>query len=154
MVDVHQVWQSEDGWKALGLHYFVHQDFDQHPDISKAFDFIISARALGPQIGQTTVQPLQNTNPLTVPLVEGVVGTIKGQLDDWQGYLPDGKKGSWSQGGLGSARFVLTLDIDVMVPVPLLGRIPIQVKGFHKPCTVLLHFDAVKKRYVYMPAAQ
>jgi hypothetical protein len=134
------------------LHYYAHQDFDQQPDISNAFDLIISARVLGAQIGQATAQPLKN-GPLTMQLVAGVAGSIKGQIDDWQGYLPDGKTTApWTHGGLGSARFLLTLDIDVTVPIPLIGHTPIQVKAFHKPCIVLLHWDANKQRYTYMPS--
>ena len=151
MADIQQVWESQDGWKVLGLRYYVHQDFDKQPDISGAFDLVISARVLGAQIGQCIVNPLKNTNPLTMPLANGIGGSIKGQLDDWQGYLPDGQtKATWTRGGLGSARFLLTLDIDITVPIPIIGHTPIQVKGFHKPCTVLLHWDGTSK-YIYMP---
>lgn len=154
MADIQQVWESHDGWKALALSYFVHQDFDQQPNIANAFDLVMSARVLGAQIGQCTVQPLQNTNPLTLQLVGGIVGSIKGQLDDWQGYMTDGvTKAEWTRGGLGSARFTLTLDVDIMVRVPIFGPMPIQIKGFHKPCTVLLHWNSAEGRYAYLPAA-
>lgn len=152
MAEIQQVWESQDGWKVLGLRYYVHQDFDKQPDIGTSFDLVISARVLGAQIGQCIVNPLQDTNPLTMQLIEGIGGTFKGQLDDWQGYLPDGQtKAGWAQGGLGTARFLLTLDVDITAPIPILGKIPIQVKAFHKPCTVLLHWDVGNKKYVYMP---
>ncbi|HEY4441395.1 MAG TPA: hypothetical protein VGN14_13130 [Candidatus Elarobacter sp.] len=151
MADLHQVWESTDGWKVLRLDYFVHQDFDQQPDIGNAFDLVISARVLGAQIGQVILNPLGN-GPVTMALAAGMAGTIAGQIDDWQGYLPDGKTtAAWTAGGLGSARFTLTLDIDVRVKVPVLGQIPVQIKGFHKPCTVLLHWDAQQRRYTAMP---
>ena len=153
MKDIQQVWESQDGWKALGLRYFVHQDFDQQPDILKAFDLIISARVLGAQIGEVTVAPLANTNPIVMPLIGGIGGSIKGQLDDWQGFMPDGTSAaSWTNGGLGSARFLLTLDIDIVVPIPIFGKMPIQVKGFHKPCVLLLHWNVATSRYTYMPS--
>ncbi len=152
MADIQQVWESQDGWKVLGLRYYVHQDFAQQPDISNAFDLIVSARVLGAQIGEATINPLKN-GPVKLQLVGGVGGNIQGQVDDWQGYLPDGKTtAQWGAGGLGSARFLLTLDIDVSVPVPILGHVPIQVKAFHKPCVVLLHWNAAQKRYTYIPA--
>jgi hypothetical protein len=151
MADIQQVWEGHDGWKVLGIRYYVHQDFDKNPDITDAFDLVISARVFGPQIGQCIVDPLKNTNPLTMQLVGGVLGSIQGQLDDWQGYMPDGKtKGEWAAGGLGSARFLLTLDIDISVPAGPL-HIPIKVKAFHKPCTVLLHWNAQTKKYSYIP---
>jgi hypothetical protein len=154
MADIQQVWESEDGWKTLGLRYFVHQDFQKQPDISNAFDLIISARVLGAQIGQASLQPLQSTNNLSLQLIGGITGSIKGEINDWQGYMPDGKtKAAWNHGGLGSARFLLTLDIDIAVPVPIVGNLPIQVKAFHKPCVVLLHWSAGQKKYVYMPEA-
>jgi hypothetical protein len=145
MADVHQVWESHDGWKALGLRYFVHQDFDKQPDISSAFDLVISARALGIQVGQAIVNPLQNTNPVDLNCT---VGTIRGQLDNWQGVGSDGKPAAWTAGGLTQATFLLTLDIDITIP-PFGGKIT--VKGFHKPCTVLLHWDSQANEYVYMP---
>lgn len=153
MTDIQQVWEGHDGWKVLGLRYYVHQDFDQQPDITNAFDLVISARVLGAQIGQAKVNPLKNTD-LSLQLVGGVAGSIKGQLDDWQGYKPDGiTKGEWKKGGLGLGRFLLTLDIDVTVPVGPV-RIPVQVKAFHKPCTILLHWNDAQQRYVYMPTGQ
>src|ERR1700676_802675 len=153
MADIQKGGESQHGWKTLGLRYYVHQDFEKQPDISGAFDLVISARVLGAQIGQCIVNPLKNGRP-TMQLGNGIAGSIKGQLDDWQGYLPDGQtEATWTQGGLGSARFLLTLDI-VTVPIPIIGKTPIQVKAFHKPCTVLLHWDAGQKKYTYMPAPQ
>lgn len=147
MANIQQVWEGHDGWKALGLRYYVHQDFDKQPDISAAFDLVISARALGIQVGQAIVNPLKNTNPVDLNCT---IGAIKGQLDNWQGYKSDGSKGDWGSGGLATAQFLLTLDVDVTVP-PFGGKI--SVKAFHKPCTVLLHWDSNSKRYVYVPAA-
>jgi len=45
MANIQQVWESQDGWKALGLRYYVRPDFDKQPDISGAFDLVISARS-------------------------------------------------------------------------------------------------------------
>jgi hypothetical protein len=143
MADIHQVWEGHDGWKALGLRYYVHQDFDKQPDIGAAFDFIVSARVLGAQIGSKTVNPLANQK---IDL-GATTGTISGEIDDWQGYRGD-TKAAWDAGQLTQARFLLVLDVDITLPPPF-GKVA--VKGFHKPCAVLLHWDAAKNKYVYMP---
>jgi hypothetical protein len=144
MADIHQVWEGHDGWKALGLRYFVHQDFAIQGDIGAAFDFIVSGRVLGAQVGSKTVKPLANQK-----IDLGVVsGSISGEINDWQGYQGD-TKAAWNAGKLTQARFLLVLDIDISLPAPL-GKVV--VKGFHKPCTVLLHWDVTQSKYVYMPA--
>lgn len=148
MSDIHQVWESQDGWKALGIRYYVHQDFDIQGDIKDAFDLVVSARALGVQLGAATLDPLANTKDLNLNLPVAQ-GSIKGEINDWQGYKPDGTKGPWIGGGLSQARFLLTLDVDVTLP--MVGS-KVQIKAFHKPCTVLLHWDGAKNRYVYLPA--
>jgi hypothetical protein len=142
VANVLQVWEGNDGWSVLGLRYYVHQDFDIQPSIGGAFDFIVSARLLGAQIGSATVTPLQN-GPVNLNVTGA--GTIKGEVNDWQGYRADGTPAAWNAGSLATARFTLTLDIDVTAP--LIGHIV--VKGFHKPVTVLLHWDAATKKYVF-----
>jgi len=143
MADLHQVWEGHDGWKALGLLYYVHQDFDKQGNIENSFDFVCSARVLGAQIGSVTINPLANKKIN----LNATLGLIGGNIDDWQGYK-DGQKAAWDAGGLTEARFLLVLDIDITLPFPF-GKVAL--KGFHKPCTLLLHWDAAQKKYVYMP---
>jgi hypothetical protein len=142
MPDIHQVWEGHDGWKALGLRYYVHQDFEKQGNIENSFDFVTSARVFGPQIGSVTVSPLANKKIN----LNATLGLISGEINDWQGYK-NGQKSAWDAGGLTEARFLLVLDIDITVH--LFGKVV--VKGFHKPCTVLLHWDAEQNKYVYLP---
>lgn len=142
MADIHQVWEGHDGWKALGLRYYVHQDFDKQGNIENSFDFVCSARVPGAQIGSVTVNPLANKKIN----LNATLGLISGEINDWQGYQGDAKA-AWDAGKLTEARFLLVLDIDITLPFA--GKVTL--KGFHKPCSVLLHWDDAAKKYVYMP---
>ena len=143
MSDIHQVWEGHDGWKTLCLRYYVHQDFHKQPDIGTAFGFIASASVLGAQVGSVTVNSLTNRK---IDL-NATLGKIIGEIEGWQGYQND-DPAAWSGGKLTIARFLLVLDIDIALPPPF-GKVV--MKGFHKPCTVLLHWDINHNQYVYMP---
>lgn len=145
MADVVQVWQGYDQFGGCGLRYYVHQDFDEQPNIETAFDFITSIRLFGIQIGQCILKPLKNIDPLPLTWIAGVqLGTVDSKLDDWQGYKDD-VAAAWTAGGLTEARFLLTLIIDITVPFLFHPKIKITVA--HKPVSIPLHWDDASKKY-------
>jgi hypothetical protein len=148
VADIEQVWESQDTLiRNFGFHHYVHQDFDMQPDLTNAFDYILSIRVPLAQIGGCIVNPLKNVDPLPIKLLGGYfkpAGTIDGKLDDFQAYKADGTKGKWTDPGLADVRFLITLRIDITVPI--FGKLKVDVS--RKPCTIPLFWDAATKRYV------
>jgi hypothetical protein len=81
-----QVWHDEPAIKALGVEvasvgFWLTSDTTK--PLPDSFALTINARVLGLQVGDVTVEPLQN-GAVSMPLLESLGGTVQGKIDDWR----------------------------------------------------------------------
>ncbi len=144
MANRQQIWADYDGFEGFGLCYSVHQDFEQQREIDNAFDLAIWARIPGEQIGSIVLRPIKE-GPWTMKLLLAQ-GSIGGELGHWHGVLPNGSPGPWEQGGLFSARFDLTVRVEVEIAEIGSIRLP----TIRKVVALALHWNPETQRYVYV----
>ncbi|HEY9086116.1 MAG TPA: hypothetical protein VIN40_09330 [Candidatus Tyrphobacter sp.] len=144
MANRQQIWADYDAFENFGLYYSVHQDFEQQREIHAAFDIAISARIPGAQIGAVIVRPIKE-GPWAMN-ISYAKGSIGGEVSHWHGVLPGGGPGPWENGGLFSARFDLTVRVDVEIDE--IGSV--NLPTIRKTVALPLYWNVDTQRYVYV----
>jgi hypothetical protein len=144
MANRQQIWADYDAFENFGLFYSVHQDFEQQREVNNAFDLAIAARIPSVQAGSVILRPLKE-GPWAMKLGYEK-GSIGGEVSHWHGVLPDGSPGAWEKGGLFSARFDLTVRVDVEIDEVGAIKLP----TIRKVVSFPLHWNPETQRYVYV----